>query len=59
MLKNSQIGPPAKFGVPETEPDNMFTEESKEERIESVVCEPQDKITRKKDSEELVFSKDS
>jgi hypothetical protein len=55
MLKNSQIGPPAKLGVPETEPDNMFTEESKEERIESVVCEPQDKITRKKDLEELVF----
>ena len=59
MLKNSQMGPPAKLGVPETEPDNMFTEESKEEPIESVVCEPQEKITRIKDSEELVFPKDS
>ena len=59
MLKNLQMGPPAKLGVPETEPDNMFIEESKEERIESVVCEPQEKITRIKDSEELVFPKDS
>jgi hypothetical protein len=58
MLKNSQIGPLFKLGAPETEPDNMFTEENKEERIESVVCEPQEKITRIKDSEKLVFPKD-
>jgi len=48
MLKSSQIGPPAKLGTPDTEPNDVFTEESKEEQIELFILEPQDKINGKK-----------